>query len=504
MLERWSGGYGQSRRSLDVGSRHVHCPQSYEMGSIRWGLRKFRGEKYEFPLQLNDSLLLDRKPNSSTTQLQSFVKFADNLLNVTLRKAISVQSLVVFCKRLDDARPVAAWISSALLLGIQRLDVHISSRLRHPSALLHSLNGSNLGALYLWVDLGPRPNPIPNGLVFSFPKLKVLAFHCTSFKLVNSVLSGCPVLEVLVVNCDPSCFQEERLLIRVPSLKVLWLRNTMNVIFCVLQLDSPGLLHFYHYGYMPVFYPAMKMRPISATPCSKSSGILRTSFFEETPPGPTGKEPRRDDTSSVAAEAAPSTTKNGASGAPTVAAAGETQYGPWMRAKMGTRPQLWLKKGDPSTHHKSNRVGGEVSGSRFASLADAEGDELNTDHVAPTAAQAFTSLTKGKGVFEAPVTSFQAGRGGATRTVNHGESSSTGNGGWQLVRNKNGKTGRVGSDNSVIRKGKKDVSTTVPIVKPNSTKGSAHMRAEDHNQTAGAQTNHHMNPLHGSISQNVF
>ncbi|CAA0827367.1 F-box/LRR-repeat protein [Striga hermonthica] len=107
------------------------------------------------------------------------------------------------------------------------------------------------------------PNTISNGLLFSFPKLKVLVFHCTSFSLVNSVLLGCPVLEVLVVNCDPSCFQEERLSIRVPSLKVLWLHNMMNVIFCVLELDSPGLLHFYHYGYMPVFYPAMKMRSLS-------------------------------------------------------------------------------------------------------------------------------------------------------------------------------------------------------------------------------------------------
>ncbi|CAA0827368.1 Unknown protein [Striga hermonthica] len=214
-------------------------------------------------LQLHDSLLLDPKSNSST-QIQSFVKFADNLLKVTLRNAISVQSLVILCKKLNDARPVATWISSALLLGIQRLAVQISSRLRHPSALLSSLNGSNLGALYLRVDLRPKPNPIPYGLVFSFPKLKVLVFHSMDFNLVNSVLLGCPVLEVLVVNnCTPSFFPGEMLSIRVPSLKVLWLYNMMNVFFCVLELNSPGLLHFFHFGYMPIFYRATKMRSLS-------------------------------------------------------------------------------------------------------------------------------------------------------------------------------------------------------------------------------------------------
>ncbi|KAL6559818.1 hypothetical protein OROGR_004935 [Orobanche gracilis] len=219
-------------------------------------------------LCIQDNLLLHPE-SASTTDLISFMKFADTLLNVTLRDVTSLRSFTLICKKFDDGRLIASWISAALRLNIKRMDIRIQ-RPKNTSFLLNSLFGCHIVSLNLFLHFSQDVTEFR----FSFPNLKMLCVQYMRFHPVNVLLACCPVLEYLILqNCycyDPG----ERLRICIPSLKALklWtcipspkaskIVRRLYWVNCVIELDTPELVYLNHCGYLPIRYLAEKMKSL--------------------------------------------------------------------------------------------------------------------------------------------------------------------------------------------------------------------------------------------------
>lgn len=228
-----------------------------------------------FPLIPNIKLVLDDKlllnPESDPGRyLIKFMKFADNLLNVTLRDVPSIHSFSLICHKFSHGRKISSWIQAALRLKAKRMDIRIRL-LKNHKFVLDSLYGCNIFSLNLVLDFYLDA---PAGCRFSLPNLKMLSVRGTRFIHVNALLAGCPLLELLLVTCC-ICDAGEKLQISLPFLKTLRLISGIFSLHGGYVIDAPKLRYFVYNGFLADHYSSMNLKSLDVAHLDLNMNVIR-------------------------------------------------------------------------------------------------------------------------------------------------------------------------------------------------------------------------------------